>query len=150
MIELKISLSTSVTTSFLQLLPSQLTEQGKMREVPNNINGCWWDNFWEHSDSIILPTPPVNTFGTCKHSSQPWNLEGCERAITAVKCANVCITYMMGRSSESSGSVQANRIVSIAVALFRSFETTQVSSRRILKLIQIHYLYLILLLSFYK
>ena len=150
---MKIPLSTSVTTSFLQLLPSQLTEQGKMREGPNNINGCWWDNFWEQqiqSDSIILPTPPVNTFGTCKHSSQPWNLEGCERAITAVKCTNVCITYMMGRSSESSGSVQANRIVSIAVALFRSFETTQVSSRRILKLIQIHYLYLILLLSFYK
>ena len=57
----------------------------------------------------------------------------------------------MGRSSESSGSVHANRtIVSIAGALFRSFETTQVSSRRILKLIQIHYLYLNLSLSFYK
>ena len=134
--------------SFLPLLPSQLTE-GKMREGPNNINGCWWDIFWEkqiQSDSIILPAPPVDTFGTYKHSSQPWNLEGYEKAITAVKCANACLTYMIGRSSESSGPFQATRIISIAVALFRSFETTQVSSRRILKLIQIYYIHLMLLL----
>jgi len=109
---------------------------GNLR-VPGGHQGgsqVWWNripaisNTIESSgiDALVLPHPPCG-IGARRSmldnsDSRPWTVRMYRYACAATNCLDVCLTYMMHRSSFQTD------MVSLAVALYRSTETICVST----------------------
>lgn len=117
---------------FLPILPSTLREF-----IPTQGNASdrsWWDNIrnvpgsMSDLDAIILRNPPIQSYSEARYNMNQgsWNLHGYKKACSGMECVDICLTYIMNRVGITSESLKVDG-VSLALALHRSLETSQVS-----------------------